>query len=116
MKLGQPRKTMLCHHGGPALIDLTLSQKTEPLVFMLVNHRPRFAAKAAAQRIGRMGEVEDCIARCRRTIARWIVRSRQRRALRKIAEHNDDFRLLLKDIGVSQEEAFREVDKPFWRQ
>ena len=61
-------------------------------MFMLAQHRPRFAAKAAAQRIGRMGEVEDCIARCRRAIAGWIVRSRQRRALRKIAEHNDDFR------------------------
>jgi uncharacterized protein YjiS (DUF1127 family) len=53
------------------------------------------------------------IARCRRTIARWIARSRQRRALREIAERNDFH--LLKDIGVSQEEAFREADKPFWR-
>jgi uncharacterized protein YjiS (DUF1127 family) len=50
---------------------------------------------------------------CRRTIARWIARSRQRRALREIAERNDFH--LLKDIGVSQEEAFREADKPFWR-
>jgi uncharacterized protein YjiS (DUF1127 family) len=49
----------------------------------------------------------------RRAIARWIARSRQRRALREIAESNDFH--LLKDIGVSQEEAFREVDKPFWR-
>jgi uncharacterized protein YjiS (DUF1127 family) len=49
----------------------------------------------------------------RRTIARWIARSRQRRALREIAESNDFH--LLKDIGVSQEEAFREADKPFWR-
>ena len=31
----------------------------------------------------------------------------------EIAESNDFH--LLKDIGVSQEEAFREVDKPFWR-
>jgi uncharacterized protein YjiS (DUF1127 family) len=53
------------------------------------------------------------ITRCRRTIARWIARSRQRHALRKIAESNDFH--LLKDIGVSQEEAFREADKPFWR-
>jgi uncharacterized protein YjiS (DUF1127 family) len=53
------------------------------------------------------------ITRCRRTIARWIARSCQRRALRKIAESNDLH--LLKDIGVSQEEAFREADKPFWR-
>ena len=49
----------------------------------------------------------------RRTIAGWIARLRQRRALYEIAERNDDH--LLKDIGVSREEAFREADKPFWR-
>ena len=80
---------------------------------MLALRRPRCTAKAAAQRADRKGDVEHWIARCRRTIARWIARSRQRRALREIAERNDFH--LLKDIGVSQEEAFREVDKPFWR-
>jgi len=49
----------------------------------------------------------------RRTVTGWIARSRQRRALREIAENNDFH--LLKDIGVSQEEAFREAEKPFWR-
>jgi len=48
-----------------------------------------------------------------RTVTRWIARSRQRRALREIAESNDFH--LLKDIGVSQEEALREAEKPFWR-
>jgi uncharacterized protein YjiS (DUF1127 family) len=48
-----------------------------------------------------------------RMLGRWIARSRQRQALRKIAEANDLHHL--KDIGVSQEEAFREADKPFWR-
>jgi uncharacterized protein YjiS (DUF1127 family) len=47
------------------------------------------------------------------TVGRWVARFRQRRALREIAEPNDFH--LLKDIGVSQEEAFREADKPFWR-
>jgi uncharacterized protein YjiS (DUF1127 family) len=51
------------------------------------------------------------VAACR-TVTRWIARSRQRRALREIAESNDFH--LLKDIGVSQEEAVREADKPFW--
>ena len=51
------------------------------------------------------------ISRCGHTIARWIARSRQRRALRDIAEID----YLLKDIGVSREEAFREAGKPFWR-
>jgi uncharacterized protein YjiS (DUF1127 family) len=80
---------------------------------ILALHRPRCAAKAAAQHVDRKCDVEDWIARCRRTIARWIARSRQRRALREIAERNDFH--LLKDIGVSQEEAFHEADKPFWR-
>jgi uncharacterized protein YjiS (DUF1127 family) len=59
------------------------------------------------------GTAASRITRCRRTIARWIARSRQRRALREIAKANDLDHL--KDIGVSQEEAFREADKPFWR-
>jgi uncharacterized protein YjiS (DUF1127 family) len=54
-----------------------------------------------------------CVERCRRVITRWMMRSRQRRALRDIAEANDFH--LLKDIGVSREEAFREADKPFWQ-
>jgi len=53
------------------------------------------------------------IATARSTVGRWFARSRQRRALREIAERNDFH--LLKDIGVSREEAFREADKPFWR-
>ena len=61
----------------------------------------------------RTGNTYGWITGSRRTIARWIARSRQRRALREIAERTDDH--LLKDIGVSQQEAFREADKPFWR-
>ena len=53
------------------------------------------------------------IAGTRSTVGRWFARFRQRRALREIAERNDFH--LLKDIGVSQEEALREADKPFWR-
>lgn len=42
----------------------------------------------------------------------WAGRSRQRRQLGKLAELDN---YLLKDIGVSQEEALREAAKPFWR-
>jgi uncharacterized protein YjiS (DUF1127 family) len=49
----------------------------------------------------------------RSAVGRWFARSRERRALREIAERNDFH--LLKDIGVSQAEALREADKPFWR-
>jgi uncharacterized protein YjiS (DUF1127 family) len=42
----------------------------------------------------------------------WIERSRQRRRLGELAELNDH---LLRDIGVSRDEALREAAKPFWR-
>jgi uncharacterized protein YjiS (DUF1127 family) len=42
----------------------------------------------------------------------WLARSRQRRALCEIAQRDD---YLLKDIGISQQDAFREAEKPFWR-
>jgi uncharacterized protein YjiS (DUF1127 family) len=47
-----------------------------------------------------------------RTLELWIDRSRQRKQLGELAELND---YLLKDIGVSREEAMREAEKPFWR-
>jgi uncharacterized protein YjiS (DUF1127 family) len=53
------------------------------------------------------------VAGARWTVGRWFARYRQRRVLREIAERNDFH--MLKDIGVTQEEAFREADKPFWR-
>jgi len=53
------------------------------------------------------------IAGTRSKVGGCFARSRQRRTLREIAERNDFH--LLKDIGVSREEAFREADKPFWR-
>jgi uncharacterized protein YjiS (DUF1127 family) len=42
----------------------------------------------------------------------WIGRNRQRRQLGELAELDN---WLLKDIGVSQDEALREAAKPFWR-
>jgi uncharacterized protein YjiS (DUF1127 family) len=42
----------------------------------------------------------------------WMARSRQRKALAELADLNDH---LLRDIGVSQGEALREAEKPFWR-
>jgi uncharacterized protein YjiS (DUF1127 family) len=42
----------------------------------------------------------------------WLARSRQRQALYEIAQRDD---YLLKDIGISQQDAFREAEKPFWR-
>ena len=55
----------------------------------------------------------DRLGCCRRAVARWVARSRQRRTLNEIAECGDLH--LLKDIGITQDEAFRESGKPFWR-
>ena len=77
---------------------------------ILIFHRRQLGDEAVYDGSDRTAASQ--ITRCRRTIARWIARSRQRHALREIAECNDFH--LLKDIGVSQEEAFREADKPFW--
>jgi uncharacterized protein YjiS (DUF1127 family) len=82
----------------------------EPLMTILIRRR-QLGDEAVYD--GSDGTAASRVTRCRRTIARWIARSRQRHALREIAESNDFH--LLKDIGVSQEEAFREADKPFWR-
>jgi uncharacterized protein YjiS (DUF1127 family) len=46
------------------------------------------------------------------TIAVWSARSRQRRALGHLAELNSH---LLKDIGVTPDEASREAGKWFWQ-
>jgi uncharacterized protein YjiS (DUF1127 family) len=46
------------------------------------------------------------------TLRVWGARNRQRHALRLLAERDD---YLLKDVGLSQDEAFREAAKPFWQ-
>lgn len=42
------------------------------------------------------------------TLLIWQERAAQRRALRELNDH------MLKDIGLSRADAFREADKPFW--
>ena len=76
----------------------------------IVTLRRPSGTASALRGVGEKSAV-GCISRCGHTIARWISRSRQRRALRDITEID----YLLKDIGVSREEAFREAGKPFWR-
>jgi uncharacterized protein YjiS (DUF1127 family) len=46
------------------------------------------------------------------TLRVWNARSRQREALRLLAE-SDDYRL--RDIGITRDEALREAAKPFWQ-
>jgi uncharacterized protein YjiS (DUF1127 family) len=49
------------------------------------------------------------IAGIRQTIKLWKQRSQGRRALRHLSLHH------LQDIGIIQDEAASESDKPFWR-
>jgi uncharacterized protein YjiS (DUF1127 family) len=70
-------------------------------------------ARVSIRRSGREQRAAGWAVAACRTVTRWIARSRQRRALREIAESYDFH--LLKDIGVSQEQALREAEKPFWR-
>ena len=42
-------------------------------------------------------------------IARWVDRARQRSALAALNDHS------LRDIGITQVEAAREAEKPFWK-
>jgi len=48
-----------------------------------------------------------------RAISAGIARTEQRRALRELADHNDQH--LLRDIGLTHPEAYREADKWFWQ-
>ena len=43
------------------------------------------------------------------TLTTWMQRSRQRKQLAQLDQH------LLDDIGLSAEQAAREIAKPFWR-
>lgn len=48
---------------------------------------------------------------CLNTVATWIVRNGQRRALRDLADEGR----LLRDVGLNRQQALREAAKPFWR-
>jgi uncharacterized protein YjiS (DUF1127 family) len=76
---------------------------------MLTLRRP-FGAAASLRVTGEKSPIGP-ISRCRNVIAHWLARRRTRIALCDIAY--DDH--LLKDIGLSREDALREADKPFWR-
>src|SRR5438105_4592443 len=111
---------MLCTQCVPAPIDPAPSGRARP--------RPgsKFGAHGMSTPIARTlvsrcigpgalshsePQLGKLVALMRSTVGQWFARSRQRRTLREIAERNDCH--LLKDIGVSQEEALQEADKPF---
>jgi uncharacterized protein YjiS (DUF1127 family) len=112
---------MLCGQASPAPIDPALSDRAAlrsgnkfgaPDMSTSIARRLSFRDTAPSALPHLKAWMSRHIAGTRSTVGRWFARSRQRRALREIAERNDFH--LLKDIGVSREEAFREADKPFW--
>jgi uncharacterized protein YjiS (DUF1127 family) len=66
---------------------------------------PRLAAPPQPRRLLLALRSSDLAA----TLRVWCSRHRQRSALGELDDH------LLKDIGVTRDEALRETAKPFWR-
>jgi ornithine cyclodeaminase/alanine dehydrogenase-like protein (mu-crystallin family) len=54
---------------------------------------------------------KSALSACLNTVAAWIVRSGQRRALRELAEDGR----LLSDVSLTREQALGEAGTPFWR-
>jgi uncharacterized protein YjiS (DUF1127 family) len=48
-----------------------------------------------------------------RAIQAGLARTQQRRALRELADHDDQH--LLRDIGMTRQAAYREAAKRFWQ-
>jgi len=82
-------------------------------MFIRIAHELSFRDIARSVLSNSKARISGFIAGARSKVGRWFARSRERQALREIAERNDFH--LLKDIGVSREEALREADKAFWR-
>ena len=56
----------------------------------------------------RYGALDAGLRAMKALVAGWIVKRRTRGHLRRLDDH------ILKDIGVSEHEAWRESSKPFW--
>jgi uncharacterized protein YjiS (DUF1127 family) len=65
-----------------------------------IRHRPRVDSYQSSSWLGWTALLNKCL--------RWSERSRQRADLRELNEH------LLKDIGITRQEALDEANKPFW--
>ena len=57
-----------------------------------------------------LGKSTSVLGVCVDTVATWIARADQRRALRCLAEEGR----LLSDVGFTRQQALREAGKPFW--
>jgi uncharacterized protein YjiS (DUF1127 family) len=69
-------------------------------------------ARAGSDHVARPYRASTSKRSWRAEIHLWMQRARQRRALTELTELGPH---LLRDIGISYEEARREAAKPFWR-
>lgn len=67
------------------------------------------ATGAAPKSPGAFARVRRNVAKLLEKLAIWQERTGQRHTLSELNEH------MLKDIGVSRSDAFREARKPFWQ-
>jgi len=66
------------------------------------------AGSASLKPLRAYGKVRRVVAKCVNVIMIWQERAEQRHALGELNEH------MLKDIGVSRTDAYKEYRKPFW--
>lgn len=66
------------------------------------------AAPCPRHRQASLDRARDTLGRLARKLALWFTRYQQRRVLRELDAH------LLRDIGITPEQARREAAKPFW--
>ncbi len=66
------------------------------------------AGSASSKSLRAFGQIRRIVVKVLNTIIIWQERSGQRHALSELNEH------MLKDIGVSRADAYKEIRKPFW--
>ena len=66
------------------------------------------AGSAAVKPRRAVGKVRRFVVKCLQKMVLWHERAEQRHALRELNER------MLKDIGVSGADAYKEARKPFW--
>ncbi len=73
-----------------------------------INTKLLTAGGAAAAPLRAFGKVRRVTVKCLKMVMLWQERAEQRHALSELNEQ------MLKDIGVSGADAYKETRKPFW--
>lgn len=73
-----------------------------------IDTRITAAGGAATKPLRAFGKVRRIVRKCFQIIVIWQDRAEQRHALSELSER------MLKDIGISQADAYKELRKPFW--